>query len=326
MSITICPIRHGRRHGLATLEMALSLPILLFVMALMVNFGAVACWKVRALCVARHSVWGNRSPRTTALNPRPTNWPLDIGGPTGLAAATELDGPRVSLLDPGGFVVPPKTDVMNPTLELLQGNSHLSRKFPMLGKLGHYDLTAQTQLLDNKWEFERLGLSHNEDLRIPVVYTLPPAPKTESMALEYSKARQAILDILLNSKALWPLDREADFVTYGLIIQQVDPTYGIGTPDFHPRLQGFCSLDKSLVDELVRNLIDRIQGKKDPRVADVAETMTRAFIGLYQRAIQAYKNLISANPPPSNISDIQSQINQLQQKIDTLNQFLQTLP
>ncbi len=47
---------HGGRRGLATLELALSLPVLLMVMALMVNFGNVASWKVRALGVARSTV------------------------------------------------------------------------------------------------------------------------------------------------------------------------------------------------------------------------------------------------------------------------------
>ena len=36
-----------RARGLAMLEMVLSLPILLLLMALMINFGNVACWKVR---------------------------------------------------------------------------------------------------------------------------------------------------------------------------------------------------------------------------------------------------------------------------------------
>ena len=55
--------------------------------------------------------------------------------------------------------------------------------------------------------------------------------------------------------------------------------------------------------------------------------MTRAFIGLYQRAIQAYKGLMNAipPPPPGELSVMQTQIDALQKKIDTLNQFLQTL-
>ena len=48
----------GNRRGLSMLELALSLPILLFVMALIVNYGTLAAWKVRDLSVARLAVWG----------------------------------------------------------------------------------------------------------------------------------------------------------------------------------------------------------------------------------------------------------------------------
>ena len=70
-------------------------------------------------------------------------------------------------------------------------------------------------------------------------------------------------------------------------------------------------------------MIDRIQGKKDPHVPDVAENMTVAFIGLYQRAIQAYKNMMNVQPPPppAQVQAMQAQIDQLQQKIDILNRF-----
>jgi hypothetical protein len=55
--------------------------------------------------------------------------------------------------------------------------------------------------------------------------------------------------------------------------------------------------------------------------------MTRAFIGLYRRAILGYQGLIGANPPPppDQTATIQAQIHQLQQKIGVLNQFQKTL-
>ena len=52
-------------------------------MALMVNFGVVACWKVRGLSVARNAVWATRWPRWAAADPRPAYWPPAAG----LAAA-----------------------------------------------------------------------------------------------------------------------------------------------------------------------------------------------------------------------------------------------
>ncbi|MCR4411969.1 MAG: pilus assembly protein, partial [Thermoguttaceae bacterium] len=85
-------IDHGRqtamrrpiRHGLSPLEFVLALPMLLFVMALMLNFGTVASWKVRTLGAARHAAWSTRAPRSGMQYPRPANWPpaanLGAGG------------------------------------------------------------------------------------------------------------------------------------------------------------------------------------------------------------------------------------------------------
>ncbi|MBU4272379.1 MAG: pilus assembly protein [Planctomycetes bacterium] len=341
MRTTANPIRRGRRRGLATLELVLALPILLFLMALMVNFGTVASWKVRALCAARHSIWGNRSPRSTANFPRPTGWPPSAGmGVAGLPPVLELDGPRVSSppLGPPGSI-DPNTDVMNPTLGLLQGSADMVRQFPMLGKMGQYHLNAQTELLDNTWDFQRMGLGANTAFRIPTIYILPPAPDQEAWAQAYSNVRNEILGMIFGpvdprtlEPPIWPLDRETDFITYGQIIQLVEPSWNPASPDFHPWLRGFCSLDTTLADERVYGLddapglIDRIQGNKDRRVSSLAESMSRAFINLYQRAIQAYQSLLGADPPPSAAqrAAMQAEIGQLQQKIDTLNQFLQT--
>ena len=74
------PVSGGRsrglaRRGLAPLELVLSLPIMLLIMALMVNFGTLACWKVRGLSMARLAVWGSRWPRSGDSTPRPAYWP-----------------------------------------------------------------------------------------------------------------------------------------------------------------------------------------------------------------------------------------------------------
>ena len=204
----------SRRRGLAPLEMVLSLPILLLVMALMVNFGTVACWKVRALGVARQRVWGNRWARSTANLPLPTFWPnADQPGFAEASRVPELNGPKLNLLDPGGIVAP-TNEILDPTVGLLKGSAHMDREFPLLRKLGPYDLNAATELLGDTWEFQRMGLPNNEYYRIPLVYTLPPAPDTAMFAAAYNAARRTILNMLAGSKALWPLDRDEEFIYY----------------------------------------------------------------------------------------------------------------
>ena len=317
------------RRGLATLELALALPILLMVMALMVNFGTVASWKVRALNVARYTSWANRPSRSTANLPRPSDWPLTAAiGTSSLLPPTPpadvggaLDGPRVTMLGPTGYVIPntgdPATDVMNPTLRLLQGNSHLARQFPMLQKLGQYNLDAQTELLENSWDFLRMGLPTNFSFRIPAVYTLFPGLNQEAWAQAYSAAVWAIVKMIFPSYPntaipgpLWPLDRDVDFVFYGQIIQ---PNFPASAPDFQPGLSNFACGDETVARKNVDDLIDRIQGNKSRNIHDVAWMMASGLINLYQRAIQAYQNQ-GRSPPP-----------QLQQDLNTLTQLLSTL-
>ena len=57
------------------LELVLALPILLFIMALIINYGTVAAWKVRENSVARLAVWETRWPRSGSTDPRPSYWP-----------------------------------------------------------------------------------------------------------------------------------------------------------------------------------------------------------------------------------------------------------
>ena len=96
-------------------------------------------------------------------------------------------------------------------------------------------------------------------------------------------------------------------------------------PDFHPRLAIFCTLETSVVNELVSSLIDQIQGKNNPHVAGVAEQMTDAFIALYERMIQDYQNQINALPSGSDPSGLQATITQLKQYVKQLQQFLKSL-
>ena len=106
--VFIGPVRARRRRGLAPLEFVMALPILLFVMALMINFGTVAVWKVRAWASPATPSWANRSPYptvdsgpnddfcTTANLPPPSFWPGNVPVPAALPEESALDGPRVT--------------------------------------------------------------------------------------------------------------------------------------------------------------------------------------------------------------------------------------
>jgi hypothetical protein len=316
-----CTTNIARRRGLSTLEMVLSLPILLMVMALMVNFGTVACWKVRGLSMARHAVWGSRWPRTSADNPRPDYWPLSATmGAGGAGDVPELGDPRVNQpvargpLPLGATV---NTRLLDPTRGLREGSAEMTRRYAMLGSMGSYRLHAETCLLDDKWQYQRMGLVSNVQRRLPVIYALAKAPPTFAQA--YVQAVLAILRAPFR-RDLAPLDRDDEFIGYGIRFG-----WGAGATDFHPRLRGFCTLDQTVAEERVTNLIDRIQGKKEPhrRIPGVPERMAQAFIGLYQRVIAELRRpYLPNNPPPP----VQAEIDQLQAKIDVLTRFYNSLP
>jgi len=310
------PTRCGLRPaGLATLEMVLALPILLMVMALMVNFGTRFCWKVRTQGIARHAVWGARWPRTGNSNPRPDYWPASAGISTGDAAdIPELDDPRVHQPVargplPGGTVV--NTRLLDPTRGVRFGSAEITRAYPMLGSvMGNYRLHAETYFLDDKWQYQRMGLGSTTQRRIPVIYALAKA--SPALVNAYVQSVVAIVRSPLRAD-LAPLDRDDEFLYWEH-----------SAPDFHPRLTRFCTLDLDKAKQNVSDLIDHIQGKdeRNNHVASVAETMARAFIGLYQRAIDRLRRPFAPNPPPP---AVQAQIDQLQDKIDILEKFLKML-
>ncbi|MFW5693516.1 MAG: TadE/TadG family type IV pilus assembly protein, partial [Thermoguttaceae bacterium] len=174
----------ARRRGLSTLELVMALPILLMIMALMINYGVVACWKLRALTVSRHAAWSTRWPRAAAGDPRPEVWPEGAAlGTRGLDRWPSLDDPRVNHRVARGPLAPWATvreELLDPARGPREGSSRIERGFPMLGRMGTYRLEAHDALLDNLWQYQRMGLPSNRHRRIPVLYELAQAPASYS--------------------------------------------------------------------------------------------------------------------------------------------------
>jgi hypothetical protein len=333
------PSRH-RVRGLATLEMVFCLPILLFVMALMINFGTASVWRIRGLAAARHSLWSSRLSGPVARSigvPRPRYWPASAALNSGGDPDAAVDDPRVDQPVARGPALPFGTIVnrrlLDPNRGVRHGTAGLQRPFPLLRRLGNLQFTAQTELLDDKWQYWRMGLSSSWDLRVPAIYSLPRAPAALMMA--YVQAAQAILRATffrdlwpLCLSDYWPLDWNDEWFVYMRRFWRIPPLPQVipSPPDFHPPLPGFCDLDpataKKAVDALIAN-IEESQG----RDRSVPRHMTEAFKQLYEAVINELQNQINGVPPPApgQISAMQAEIAQLQAKIDVLNTFLQTL-
>ena len=108
------------------LELTLALPILLFIMALIYNYGIVAAWKAREHSVARLAVWETRWPRTGSSDPRPSYWwpaaatmeSSDQGTVPG------MDDPRIDLPVARGPLsgATVNSDLLDPTRGLREGS------------------------------------------------------------------------------------------------------------------------------------------------------------------------------------------------------------
>lgn len=349
------PARRSRRlRGLATLEMVLCLPLLLFIMALMINFGTAAAWKVRTLVNARHAVWATRWPRSMGDLPRPERWPQEAdSGAGGDSDIGELDDGRLDHpvvrgpLPYGAAVDPDMVDLMTMSHGARRGTASLQRDFPLLPSLGPYRLRAACPLLDNDWRYQRMpwddwygywGGGGNEVRRIPVIYDLGIiTPQTDLVESLYQDPgfRNAYFAMAgaLNWNDLKPLggddpygrelrDDEDVFYENHFPPYPVPPgAFGRHMGNQHPGLGSFCTLDEQNIKERVDNLIDRIQGKKDrPRVPGVPERVSRAYQWLYRAAINRYNRQWPDDPQPQG-----NELKDLQKKVDALDGFIKTL-
>ena len=236
------------RRGLAMLELAMALPLLLLVMALMINYGTVACWKVRALAVADYTVSGVRYPRDAATLPRPGYpyyWPIpgatyatgDWVAPTADIPSVDLPivrGPVLDLNLGPDRILQVRRPLLDPSLGFGEGHSDLDRWFAMVARLGLYHLHAHDEILENLWQYRRTGLGANVVRRLEVLYTLFRAPES------FSSAFTAAVVAILNTpwvQDLWPLERDLS--------------------DF-PDLPYLCTTDMLVVDPLVDELCERV--------------------------------------------------------------------
>jgi hypothetical protein len=301
--------KFSKRRGLAALEFVLSLPILLFVMALFISIGTAAAFKVRGLVAARDAIFNDRKGRNGFVEeiPQPyawkqngQSWGRNNGGTVPELYYADLDKPVAFGPLPNGFDV--DEQLLNTTRDLRSGWSHQQRQQTLLpNAFKSQVINVVDPLLDDKFQYWQMGISHNAR-RLPRIYDLPDLPGLEA---NFDQAHQAIVGAPFQG-ALKVLDDDDEFKQF----------YG-SAPDFHPKLSNFCTLDTSNVYQTrVLPLIDRIQGKKQPKVAGVPETMAKAFLSMYKQQLAIEQAKMFPN---------QGLIAALQQKIDILEAFLMTL-
>jgi len=262
--------RTMNRRGLAMLELTLALPLLLLVMALMVNYGTVACWKLRALAVADYAISGVRYPRTVQGelglpwpgDPHTWYWPKPAQGGnlgTGDWTAPAADLPAVHLpivrgptLDLGlgpDRSLQVHSNVLDPSRGFGEGHAELDRWYAMVAKWGRYHLRAHDDMLENLWQYRRTYLGSNVGRRMETLYTLLRAPEQFSTAFT-----NAVWKILSATwvQDLWPLERDNS-----RLIEEIAGRLFL------------CTLDTVVIG----NAIDEVCDRLIPAVRDILEQL-----------------------------------------------------
>ncbi len=306
-------------------------------MALMVNYGTVATWRVRSEVVSRHAVWRTRWPRNGGNESAPTRpyWPHDAvmttasGTTPVILDISEIDHAVVRGPIPNGFVVRP---LLEPTQGAIKGVSEVNREYPLLPRMGSFESgDVDTPLIDRKWSAPEMGFS-NWHRRTLALYKFPKTDPSLSQA--FGQAINSVLSIP-HYDDLAVLDRDADI-----------RKYTGGYVDFHPRVGRRCELDPQVVyDHQVERLIDIRDDEGDIRLGQISRlprTMTNYFLGMYRAAVQRMEDRIeqlqdelNGTPPPTpqRIAEILAEIEALEAeiaiilpKIDQLEQYEARLP
>lgn len=282
-----------RRHGLAPLELVVALPILLFVCALMVNFGTLAAWRVRGEIVARDAVWRARWPRTGERESPSATWPAGarsgiVGGPQ----LGELDHPDLQHAVtrgplPNGFAV---KDTLDPLRGYQEGNAAIVRRYPMLPRLGPYRSgDIEHPLLDLKWPCSEMGIPNvfRRSLRL---YDLPTTDQRLPRAL--TDASQSMFDIP-SYPGLFVLDKDSDILKFRGSYVDFHPWIRHPYPHGRVVVPERCELDTEVVRTAeVERLIDTLdeQGRAQLHlISRLPRNLTNFFLSMYQSQVDSLK-------------------------------------
>lgn len=336
--------RSIERRGLAPLELVLALPILLAVLALVVNYGIVATWKVRALTVARHELWSHRTFRTGNHQPASLYWQASGAERShGGGKLAELDdealhefdrvargtlpATRVKYQDPDGL-----PDLFDPGRGFARGRAALSRRMPLWGKWQSYNLATDTRLIQDLWQFRsgymswwddfwENGLYDNDSLRIPVIYRLQQADP--ELAARYVDIVNEILHADVQ-EALRPMWADLDDIEFR---DHFAAWGGLRYNNFNPRFPASCGLDDEATRTARDILCKQIRGDPDGTTSQPYR-MAREYYRMYL-AIENLANAeLTAEEPPS--GDRQAYLQGVLQKVTPLKeacqQFRDSLP
>jgi|SRR5579863_1345796 len=320
------------RAGLAPLELVLSLFFLLVMMALIINFGTIASWKVRGTIAARYAGWRTLSTRTGGAYPNPTNWqaPASMGRAPGMPLNANTVGQLWSQQDlqqpalRGPAVIDPATgnsiqlapqQYMEMVNQTVIGSANLTKKMPLLPNLRKSYIQPLQPVLDHYWRYEDMSSNtnnwtarNNNDWRLYNWYLHEPRQSPDgNVQNAYQQYQVDDQQIQQNPgiPALMVLDRDPELYAW-------NGNY----VDVYPSVGGCEILPVNVQMNSLPGLINQIQGRLGGGKGGVPQKLANAFLSMYQAQLQAAQQ----QQPP----DVET-ISRLQPLVDQLTQFIATL-
>ena len=280
--------------GLAPLELVLSLPLLLMIMAMMIIVGTAGSWKVRTLANSRQAAARSIWPRTGDNDPKPGSWwPNSATMSFGSASPSPLPndpfqrhyvvrGPTIA--SPAGSSLPVDDTRLDATRGLHAGRASIDRDLPLWKTLPYrnrYDRDTQV-FSDHQWQHGTMGQGTTWQRRIPVIYPSYDLGRYGAGSVGEMQSTLMNLMALYNTDPHLPiLDRDDELRSfYG---NPYNNQWGARYDrfNFHPAAGG-CTTD-------LQPIVDRLVGRpaQPPQPAIVGEIhqvpcrITREFWRMY---------------------------------------------
>ena len=223
-----------RRSGLAPLELVLVTPFLVFVGALMVNFGDAALWKIRSQANVHYAMTQTQPFRASSYandpvrNPRPQSWPSPATwGSSGGANIDRLqneswnvpdqeetfavqgDPIQDSFAGSGQWTknapIPASSNSIEVDRRMFmergvhRGRVGVQQHYPMLSKIisptGNYSFDNNSEQLSGDWDYGNLGLRANGYRRTFDLYGIEPDELSNFDQSLISNFEQAVQDL-----------------------------------------------------------------------------------------------------------------------------------
>lgn len=339
--------RQAARAGLAPLEFVLGIPLLLFLLALMVNFAEISKHKIKSLNASREAVWSQRTPQNGVAFP---DWYAEMpvnqadAGVGGAQSMTNMAGPDANILQPhtalrgpiitgvnASEAIPVNTDLLDPKRDARAGNAVLSDTYPLLPKLGGYTLTANDPLLDDPFRWFDMGLSGNTALRIPHIYDF------SGFESQFQSELSAYYDAAYANVMYYPPYAGRPYPVQPLDDDD-DLEEAFGSPrDFHRRVSPQQTEPLATVRARIENdvraatavgMLKRIEGDELVRAMGLPEDMTITFINAYNTLVQRAESEIAAlgNTDPARTAYLEGKIAEWKEYLNELRAFHPTIP